>query len=290
MTRFGDFRIFCRDSTLPICNLISKRHDQNGSWGGCELKGIPLSGGRHLGNLGVILLCAIAIIMTVFLIMLSSRRKAAVGRIEMEVFLGGFAVIQVCEIFSIGYFPLNEKLRIFFTAIHIGAIIATTWVLMLNAVVGYQILDDGTPISVGLVFGSAAPLFLGTTYIALDTGYSWSGYWDDAYSGSNRHVALYVLYQLMPLVFIVVYFVLECVLVIKVLEEWEPLVWLGSAAIFFALGQIFTYTISSHICDGTSGKIDGSMFETFCTMVSVLLVWYFWTTITEEDWAPGPYA
>ncbi|PHH49799.1 Chitin synthase export chaperone [Ceratocystis fimbriata CBS 114723] len=290
MTRFGDFDVFCRDSTLAICNLMSKNHDQSGTWGGCELKGIPLSGGRHLGNLGVILLSAIAVVMTSFLILLSSRRKAAVGRIEMEVFLGGYAFIQFCEIFTIGSFPLNEKVRVFFTALHIGAIIATTWVLMLNAVVGYQILDDGTPVSVGLVFGSAAPLFLGTVYIAFDTGYSWTGYWDDSYSGSNRHIALYVLYQVAPLIFLAVYFVLETVLVVKVLEEWVPLIWLGGAAAFFALGQVFNYTISSKICNGTSGKIDGSMFETFFTMISVSLVWYFWTTITEDDWDSSAYA
>ena len=41
---------------------------------------------------------------------------------------------------------------------------------MLNAAVGYQIIDDGTPMSIGLVIGSAVALFVGTGYIALEIG------------------------------------------------------------------------------------------------------------------------
>ena len=49
-----------------------------------------------------------------------------------------------------------------FTGIHLGAIVATTWVLLLNAIVGFQLIDDGTPLSVGLVVGSALAFFIGT--------------------------------------------------------------------------------------------------------------------------------
>lgn len=79
-TQFGNFGNFCRDSTLPVCNLLTDSHDQTGGWGGCELTGIPLSGGRRLGNLGSILLCGIAIATAIYLILRSERKKAAVGR------------------------------------------------------------------------------------------------------------------------------------------------------------------------------------------------------------------
>lgn len=79
-TQFGNFGNFCRDSTLPVCNLLTNSHDQTGGWGGCELTGIPLSGGRRLGNLGSILLCGIAIATAIYLILRSERKKAAVGR------------------------------------------------------------------------------------------------------------------------------------------------------------------------------------------------------------------
>jgi hypothetical protein len=110
-----------------------------------------------------------------------------------------------------------------FVAIHIAAIVATTWILMLNGLVGYQLLDDGTPVSIGLLFLSAVILFVGTGYIALDTGFSWTNYWNDTLSGENKAYALYTLYQLVPLVFLVIFFCLESFLVLRVLGERKPM-------------------------------------------------------------------
>ncbi len=163
-------------------------------------------------------------------------------------------------------------------------IVATLWILMLNAVVGYQLLDDGTPLSVGLMAGYAAILFIGTGYIALDTGYSWTGHFDSSLSGNNRNTGLYVLYQLVPLIFLFVFFVLETVLVIRVLGERKPMIYLTSAALLFAIGQIFNYVVSIHICNGTNGKINGALFETLFTLLSVVMIWVFWSSITEDDW------
>jgi hypothetical protein len=171
-------------------------------------------------------------------------------------------------------------------------IVATLWILMLNAFVGFQLLDDGTPLSLGLIVGSAAALFVGTGYIALDTGYSWTGHFDPSLGGQNRNIGLYVLYQLAPLVFLFVFFVLEALLVVRILGERKPMLYLLAAALLFALGQIFNYVVSVHICNGTHGKIDGALFETFFTLLSVVTVWTFWSSITEDDWpmpAPGTY-
>lgn len=93
----------------------------------------------------------------------------------------------------------------------------------MNGAVGYQLIDDGTIVSLALVFGSAAVLFIGTGYIALDTGFSWTGFFDSTLTGLNRSYSLYTLYQLVPLVFLVIYFILETVLVLRVLGEKKPM-------------------------------------------------------------------
>ncbi|KAI5467008.1 chitin synthase export chaperone [Mariannaea sp. PMI_226] len=283
-TDFGKFNDFCKDSTLPVCNLLSDTHNQTGPWGGCTLTGISLSGDRHLANLGSIILAGFAIVAATLLVLKSEKKRAAVGRREMQMFLIGYIIISICEIFSVGGFPLPWKIRVAFSAIHIGMIIATTWILMLNAVVGYQIIDDGTPLSLGLMVASAAALLIGTGYIALDTGLSFTGFWDSSYDSPNRNIALYVLYQLVPLILLVAFFVLEAILVVRVLGETRPMLYLTAAAVLFALGQVFNYAISKYICDGTSGKIDGAMFQTFFTLLSVVTVWMFWSSITEDDW------
>ncbi|KAI0601814.1 chitin synthase III catalytic subunit [Biscogniauxia sp. FL1348] len=283
-TNFGNFEAFCRDSTLPVCNVLSTNHNQTGPWGGCELRGIPLSGGRYLGNLGSILLCGVAIAVSGFLLLQSEKKKAAVGRREMQLFLLSYIIIEICEIFTVGEFPLNSTVRIAFTGIHIGMIIATTWILMLNAVVGYQILDDGTPLSLALMLISAAILLVGTGYITLDTGYGWTTEFTSSYAQPYRNIALYVLYQLVPLIFLVAFYVLEAVLVLRILGEVRPMLYLTAAAVLFALGQIFNYVVSPYICDGTAGRIDGALFQTLFTLLSVVMIWIFWSSITEDDW------
>ncbi|TGJ80621.1 hypothetical protein E0Z10_g8141 [Xylaria hypoxylon] len=271
-TKFGNFEV------------LSQSHNQVGEWGGCVLKGIPLKNGEHLGNLGSIILCGIAIAISAFLLLQSERKRAAVGRREMQLFLIGFIIIQIAEIFSVGDFPLSSTARIAFTGIHLGMIIATTWVLLMNAVVGFQILDDGTPLSLGLIIISGVVLFIGTGYITLDTGFNWTGEFESSYSSPNRNIALYVLYQLVPLIFLVAFYALEAILVVRVLGEVRPMIYLTSAAILFALGQIFNYVISPYICNGTAGKIDGALFETLFTLLAVVMIWVFWSSITEDDW------
>lgn len=173
---------------------------------------------------------------------------------------------------------------------------------MLNAAVGYQLLDDGTPTSLALFLVSGLVFFIGTGYIALDTAFGWSGQWASSHSEPYRNFALYVLYQLFPLICLVTFYVMESVLVLRVLGEIRPMcmkndpirdvsnrfaVYLSGAGLLFAIGQIFNYVISTHICQSTSGKINGALFETLFTLVSVVMIWIFWSSITEDDW-PAP--
>ncbi|KAK5137115.1 hypothetical protein LTR08_001124 [Meristemomyces frigidus] len=294
-TQYGRFFDFCRDtgsvhSTLPVCNLFNESPARGGSgYGGCDLEGISLSGGGRLANLGSILIAGIAILASLFLLWRSDRKKAAVGRREMQFFLMGYIIIEICEIFTVGGFPLNGAVRRAFSAVHIAAIVATLWILLMNGAVGYQVIDDGTPLSIGLIFGSAAALFVGTGYIALDTGFSWTGYFDDTLASPNQSYSLYSLYQLVPLVFLSIFFVLETVLVLRVLGERRPMLYLAAAVLLFAIGQIFQYVVSPHICTGTNGKINGGLFETLFTLLSVGMIWVFWSSITEDDW-PMPAA
>jgi hypothetical protein len=141
----------------------------------------------------------------------------------MQLFLLGYIIISICEIFTVGGFPLDSNVRIAFTAIHIGAITATTWVLLLNGVVGFQWLDDGTLFSIGLILASAIVMFIGSGYLVLDTAHSWTHHFDDSLVFPNRNIGIYVLYQLVPLIFLVFYFLLETYLVVKVLGELRPM-------------------------------------------------------------------
>ena len=62
------------------------------------------------------------------------------------------------------------------------------------------------------------------------------------------------------------------------------LVYLTAAAFLFIVGQIFNFVISPHICNPTDGAINGALFQTFFTLLAVVTVWVFWSSITEDDW------
>ncbi|ETN43851.1 uncharacterized protein HMPREF1541_10982 [Cyphellophora europaea CBS 101466] len=288
-TQYGNFGDFCRDSTLPVCNIVTSVPNQPPGLpfepDACVLRGISLSNDRYLANLGSILVAGLAIILTLGLLWRTERKAAAVGRREIQVFLLGYLVISLCEIFSQGHFPLNDSARRGFSAAHIAAITATTWVLLMNAAVGFQLLDDGTVASLALIMGSALAFFVGTGYIALDTAFNWTGYWSSTLDNpEHRSIALYTLYQLAPLVFLFLFFVLETILVLRILGEVRPMIYLVAAALLFAIGQIFQYVISVHICKPTNGAIDGAFFSSLFTLLSVIAIWVFWSSITEDDW------
>ncbi|KAI6249293.1 Chitin synthase export chaperone [Erysiphe necator] len=295
---FGNFHNFCRDSTLPVCNvckiqftlLLFPQFSYPKSPGldeSCRLTGFSIGGDEYVGNLGSILIAAIAILVTLLLIGLAERKLAAVGRREMQLFLFIYILVQICEIFTIGLFPLNKTVRIAFTGAHLGLILACTWILLINAIIGYQLWEDGTLFSMGMSVFSASMLCIGTAYIALDTGFSWTGYFNSSLTGQNRSIGLYITYQLLPLIFIVIYFILTSILVLRILGELRPMIYLTSAAILFTIGQVFNYVVSIHICEGSSGKLNGAFFETLFTLTSVVMVWVFWSSITEDDW-PTP--
>jgi len=93
-----------------------------------------------------------------------------------------------------------------------------------------------------------------------------------------------VLYLLFPLVCLFLFYVLETILVIRVLGEKRPMIYLTGATLLFAIGQIFDFVISTHICEPTNGKINGALFETLFTLLAVVVIWLFWNSITEDDW------
>lgn len=91
--------------------------------------------------------------------------------------------------------------------------------------VGFQFIDDGTVRSIGAILLTAIALFVGTGYIALDTVYSWTGRFADSSTNAddNPNIGLYVLYLLLPLVLLFLFFVLETILVLRVLGERRPM-------------------------------------------------------------------
>lgn len=173
----------------------------------------------------------LAVTLSTFGIVFANRKKAAIGRREIQLILGVYLLISVCDVFTTGRVLMSgidyglstpEKALLGFTSIQLGLIVAFFWMLLLFGIVGFQIMDDGTPVSLFMIVGSAALLFTATLYISLDTGLNLSGHFeDDLYS--SQSIPLYVFCLVLPLVCVAGYTITQIILVGKVLGERKPL-------------------------------------------------------------------
>lgn len=275
---FGSFKIICRSSTLPVCNLFYGKLEPY-----CALKGVRNRSTSYVTNPGDIAFAILAALVALWLVIRSQSKFAAVGRREMQILILIYFFISVLQVFTIGGFITNIKLLAYFTAVHIGLIAAFFWVLLVNAIIGYQLFEDGTFFSVLITLIPSLLLFLSSGYIVLDSMLAWT----KSFIKSTRmfqNYGMYILYFLWSLLCIIGYFILEFILVFKILEEWKPLLLLSGSLILFIIGQIFNFIISKYICQGTQGKIDGSFIGTFFVLLSVVLLYKFWDSITEDDW------
>lgn len=178
------------------------------------------------------LLDIIAIVLSTLAIAFAQRKYAAVGRREIQLVLGAFLLLSLCDIFTTGralqdvYHHHSSstaaKTLLVFTSLQLGLSVAFFWVLFLLGITGLQFRDDGTPSVLAMIVGSAFVLFTATVYISLDTGFNLTGLFQhDAMN--NKNVALYILALGLPLVFGFGFVVIHAFLVIKVLGEGKPM-------------------------------------------------------------------
>ena len=159
MTRFGDFSSLCHDTpSYPWCNLFFRQllHSspstlsiQNVSSAPVGINpacGISRVGfNNSLGNIANIIACAISIVFISALIIFTSKRKAAVGRIELRMFLIVYWLTLPLQLITTGAFLTQGSLGLtVLTAIHAGVVAALFWTLLANGIVATQIVEDGT--------------------------------------------------------------------------------------------------------------------------------------------------
>ncbi|KAK9476438.1 chitin synthase III catalytic subunit [Lipomyces japonicus] len=280
VTNYGNFNNFCFHSSLPACNLF---HDVPK---GCDLTGFSTVNDHSIGNLGLMVVSFIAIIISILFIAFAQRRSGAVGRKEMQILFFSYIIVALSAIFASGGFVTNFRILAWFSAIEIGSTASTAWLLLVNAVVAYQLLPDGGFVSIFLTFFSGLAVFIGVGYMALDSAFDWSGQFESAPSQPYllRNYAIYSTYLLFPIVAIFVYLILQVNLVIFVLREKRPLILLIFTFLLFIIGQIFEFVVSRYICSNTNGKIDGSLFASLFTLFSFGSLWAYWHSITEDEW------
>jgi len=307
MTRFGDFKPLCTDTpSMGVCNLFYRellRHapdfliglsvNQSSAPVGVNPKcGIPRVGfDNSIGNIANILACGFSILVTLWLIIRCNQRKAAVGRIELLAFLVVYLLTLPLQLITTGSFlEQGTSALVVFTALNAGAVAVLFWMLLGNAVVATQVVDDGTPSSLIPFYMFSTFFFAATTYISLDVAFTITSTFEPGDPKDSLHsVALFILTLIWPGAAALLYIILMVWIVAARLHERRPLIYYALAGILFILAQLAYFLLSRPICDGSNSKIDGSFIATALETATVVVLYLGWQGITEDYWVDNEY-
>ncbi|KAG8812754.1 hypothetical protein FRC17_001838 [Serendipita sp. 399] len=230
--------------------------------------------------------CGVSIILTAILAIQVSRRRAAVGRVELRTLLFVYVLSLALQIVTNGSVLRQGSTPIvILTAIHAAIVAAFFWFLIFNGVV----VEDGTMSSLIPFFGIAFLIFVGTLYISLDTGFGFSNAFISDPPSDLKNIALFVLTSIWPGAAIIFFYILMAYVITVVLRERKPLTYLSLAFLAIAGAQVVRMLASKPLCNASDGKVDGSFITTLLETVSVVLLVVTWNSITEETWGDDGY-
>ncbi|EIM92080.1 uncharacterized protein STEHIDRAFT_88786 [Stereum hirsutum FP-91666 SS1] len=271
---FGSFDAICETAALVICPLVGT--DQ-GIEPTCYSRNVDIAG-TLIFQPATCFIHIVAIIMTIIMIYHIRSKYTAVGRKEIVMFFYLYAIIELLAIFlDSNVIPTANASYPWFAAIYTGLVAAAYGCILINGFVGFQFAEDGTPLSLwGLRL--ACLVFFGISFfIAIATFKQFAGF---KYS---KPIGLWIIYILWPLICAAVYIVSQLILVFRTLEDRWPIGDIVFGTAFFVIAQVLLFAFSVTICDAIKHYIDGLFFFTLCILLSVMMIYKYWDSITRED-------
>ncbi|KAJ1890790.1 Chitin synthase, class 7 [Kickxella alabastrina] len=260
---------------MAACPLLGD--NQIGYEPTCYARNIEV-GGSLIFQAASLIINIIALFMTVIMIFHVRSKYTAVGRKEMVMFFYLYFLLTVLDFITIsGIIPISSVVYPYFVAAFLGLTSAMCWCLMLNGFIGYQWTEDGTALILW-TFRLTSLLIFGLMYfISIAT-------FKDVASFSKAYpIGLYVMYFIFNPFCLFVYVVLQVIIVVNTMDEYWPLGNISFALVFFILGQVIQIFISDKICSAIKHYVDGVFFGTICTLLSVMMIYKYWDSITKED-------
>lgn len=166
-----------------------------------------------------------------------------------------------------GVIPPGSGVFPYFAAVQNGLSSALCTCLLINGFVGFQLYEDGTPLSVWLLRICSLGMFVISGAVSLLTFKGWAGL-----SPTNT-VGLFVVLYLLNGIFILIYVVMQIILVVNTLQDRWPLGDIAFGVFFFVIGQVILYVFSDTICNGVQHYLDGIFFATICNLLGVMMVY-----------------
>ncbi|KAL1952369.1 hypothetical protein VTO73DRAFT_1518 [Trametes versicolor] len=272
--QFGSFDDICQTAALVICPLVGSTQGIEPS---CYSRNVEISG-TLIFQPSTAFVHVVAIFMTGIMIFHIRSKYTAVGRKEILMFFYLYAIIELLAFFlDSAIIPTANVSYPWFAAVYTGLVAGAYTCLLINGFVGFQFAEDGTPLSLWLLRISTLVVFGVSLFVSIATFKKIAGF-DYA-----KPIGLWIIYILWPLVCTVVYVVSQLVLVFRTLEDRWPIGDIVFGAAFFTVAQVILFAFSVTICDAIKHYIDGLFFFTLCMLLSVMMVYKYWDSITRED-------
>ncbi|KAF7365500.1 hypothetical protein MVEN_00423000 [Mycena venus] len=272
--QFGSFNSICETAALVICPLVGT---DTGIDPSCYSRNVDV-GGTLIFQPSTCFVHIVAIIMTAIMILHIRSKYTAVGRKEIVTFFWMYAFIELLAIFlDSGIIPTSNVVYTWFAAIYTGLVAAAYACLLINGFVGFQFAEDGTPLSLWFLRISCLVVFAVSFFVAIATFKKFAGF------NYTKPIGLWIIYILWPLLCVAIYVVSQLVLVFRTLDDRWAVGGIVFGCLFFAAAQVLLFAFSVTICNAIKHYIDGLFFFTLCMLLSVMMVYKYWDSITRED-------
>ncbi|PSN66007.1 hypothetical protein BS50DRAFT_495880 [Corynespora cassiicola Philippines] len=276
---FGDFTTICDKAPIPLCALVGHQDISGGAGiqASCYSRTIELANtlifqaANDFAHIG-------ALIMTVVMIIHVRSKFTAVGRKEITSFFYIYLLLTIVSlILDAGVAAPGSAPYPYFAAAQNGLTSALCTSLLINGFVGFQLYEDGTPLSVWLLRLCSLGMFIVSGAVSLLTFKGWAGL------SPENPVGIFVVLYIVNAICLFIYTCSQFLLVLGTLEDRWPLGDIAFGVFFFVIGQVILYVFSDTICDNVNHYLDGLFFATICNLLAVMMVYKYWDSITRED-------
>ncbi|KAI8459551.1 chitin synthase III catalytic subunit, partial [Phakopsora pachyrhizi] len=254
----------------------------------CTIPRMGSVGGQDgsLGNIANIITCCISFLVSIYLLIRASRRRAAVGRVEVMIFFMVYGLISIFQLLDTGSI-LKQGTRsiVWLTSIHHSLIVDLFGLLVWIGFLQFQLLEDGSSLSLTIVTIWNLICLVPFDYIFLDTAFGITTYFLSKPASHLYSPWTFSMVFLFPIISVFLYSIFTITVSIKTLREFKPILILLLSLTSLLIGTVlFRYILTVRICESSRAKVDGSflgsLFETF----SLMLFYLLWINLTEEDW------
>ncbi|CAO3703469.1 unnamed protein product [Rhizopus stolonifer] len=274
--KFQSFRFdgICQTVALTLCPLMGKF---NGIEAMCYSRNVEI-GGLIIFQPATLIMNIIALCMTSVMVYHVKTKYTAVGRKEIAMFLQLYLVTVFLEMLLLSnIIPTASILYPYFTAAHLGLMSASCWCLLLNGFIGFQFIEDGTKISLWVMRISSLMVFLLVWTLSILTFLN-----IPPFSTATASM-VWTLYYIVNGIMIFAYTVSQIILVVYTLEDRWPLGDIAFGVLFFVSGLVTMYIFSVSLCEQVKHYFDGLFFGTMFNLLSVMMIYKYWDSITKED-------